>query len=264
MNERTFLRESDVRAMVRLLGETVAVQGDHAKKKRFLMDGLCRLVAADYWVWALCAEMVPGRQPVYIANYTGGFAPEQFSRFMRAVDHPRMAELTARFAGELQRHGSHLTRTRQQCDPEGGIAQGEIGALWREAGIGPILLSFRPLENGGTSAIALYRQHDRPLFQEREARVAHIVLTEVSWLHAQGWPGDLGQSVPQLPRRARTVLTLLIQGLSRKEIAAGLKISEHTANEYVKQVYRHFGVRSQAQLMKRFLQGDGGDTPPVA
>ena len=47
------LSEPDVRAIVRLLGEVAALQGDHAAKKRALMDGLCRLIGADYWGWGL-------------------------------------------------------------------------------------------------------------------------------------------------------------------------------------------------------------------
>ena len=42
--------EADARAMVRLLGETAALDCGHDEKKRFLMQGLCHLVDADCWI----------------------------------------------------------------------------------------------------------------------------------------------------------------------------------------------------------------------
>jgi len=84
-------------------------------------------------------------------------------------------------------------------------------------------------------------------------------LSEVAWLHEQGWPEDRGITAPKLSRRQRLVLNLLCLGQSRKEIASNVGISIHTAQDYIKQVYRHFSVNSQPQLMNRFFKGDGGD-----
>ena len=54
-------------------------------------------------------------------------------------------------------------------------------------------------------------------------------------------------------------LALLVQGYKRDQIADHLKLSLHTVNDYVKAVFKHFGARSQAELMVRFQAGDGGD-----
>jgi DNA-binding CsgD family transcriptional regulator len=109
--------------------------------------------------------------------------------------------------------------------------------------------------------IGLYRHHGKAEFTAREVRIAHIILTEVTWLHEQGWPDDRGVDVPKLSRRQRLALNLLIQGLSRKQIAEAMKISAHTAQGYIKDVYRIFNINSQAALMSRFLQGNGRDVP---
>jgi DNA-binding CsgD family transcriptional regulator len=256
--------ERDVRAMVRLIGEVAADPGGHAEKKRRLMYGLCQLVGADFWVWALSTSLIPGRQPVYLAAFNGGFESGQFAHFMRAVDHPDMARLTAPLAAELREKRVHLTRLLQQIVPNGDFSPYSVGEFWRAAGIGPILLSYRPLSAAAHSCIALYRRLGRPAFDEHEARIAHIVTSEVPWLHEEGWPQDRGASIPRLAPRQRTVLNLLVRGLSRKEIARGLAISEHTANGYVKAVFRHFKVHSQPELMNRFVQGDGGDRTPCS
>ena len=54
------ISEADSRSMIRLLGETAAIQGGHAEMKRFLMNGLCDLIGADAWVWTLSIIIVPG------------------------------------------------------------------------------------------------------------------------------------------------------------------------------------------------------------
>ena len=44
----------------------------------------------------------------------------------------------------------------------------------------------------------------RPRFGARDARLAHIVLSEIPWLHTAGLPEDRGQTAPALSPRLRT------------------------------------------------------------
>jgi DNA-binding CsgD family transcriptional regulator len=252
------LAEADVRALVRLLGEVAALPGGHAEKKRHLMDGLCGLIGADAWVWALACQYEAGRPPVYAAFMHGGFRDEQFPKYLAAVEHSASAAMTVPFIDEVRERRAHLTRTIEQIS-HGQFADFEAAPLWREADVGTLILSSRPLDERSASGIGIYRDYGRPAFTPKESRIAHILLTEVPWLHKQGWPEDRGSSVPDLPPRQRMVLNLLIEGLDRQTISDRLRISPHTANDYVKAVYRHFGVSTQAALMRRFHQGDGGD-----
>jgi DNA-binding CsgD family transcriptional regulator len=255
VESESFVDEHDVRGMVRLLGEVAANHDSHAAKKRLLMEGLCRLVGADYWVWSVSASHGQDGRPAYMNALNGGFEPDQFGWLMNAVDHPDMKALIAPFVAELAEKRTHLTRRLYQTYPEEAWPTEAVVNLWKEAGIGAIMLSFRPLDEKQLSAITLYRRLGRPLFDAREARIAHIVLTEVPQLHAEGWSQDRGATLPGLAPRPRTVLNLLLQGLSRKEIATSIGITEGTVNDYVKVVYKRFRVQSQSQLMNRFLRG---------
>lgn len=66
-------------------------------------------------------------------------------------------------------------------------------------------------------------------------------------------------SVPNLSSQRLLVLNLLLEGRTRKEIAATLSLSVNTVATYQKSIYLHFGVNSHASLMHRFHHGDGGD-----
>jgi DNA-binding CsgD family transcriptional regulator len=47
----------------------------------------------------------------------------------------------------------------------------------------------------------------------------------------------------------------MLKGDSRKQIAAALGLSEHTVGDYLKQLYRHFGVSSRGELQAHFIAG---------
>ena len=242
--------------MVRLVAEVAALQTDHTTAKRFLMDGLVKLIDADCWCWML-GYLHPHKPPVYASIHHHGFTEEGFARYLKAIEHPDMEELTAPFARELMHTGAHVTMLRQQIDAAGRFPHTDAYHLWREANLAPLMLSAAPVTEQCTSLIGIYRRADRPLFNERERRIAHILLTEVSWLHATGWPDDFGVKTPKLSRKRRLVLNLLLEGHSRKEVAAQLDLSVHTVGDYIKDIYAHFKVRSHAELMKRFMKGAG-------
>jgi len=55
-----------------------------------------------------------------------------------------------------------------------------------------------------------------------------------------------------LTDREQEMFTLLLTGASPKEIAYSLKISYHTVNFHVKNLYRKLGIRSRIELFSNF------------
>jgi DNA-binding CsgD family transcriptional regulator len=253
------LAEADVRELVRLLGEVCALPDDHTGKKRSLMDGLRELIAADCWVWCLVAEPRTDEPPVLVSFSHGGFTEERFAHFLEASQHPGSARNTAGIVSAVRAAGSQQTRLREQLIPTEEFLASSAYPAWCAADVSGVLLSVRPVDSIRQSAIGFYRGMGKPPFTAREARLAHVIISEVPWLHEQGWPEDRAVTVPQLSLRQRLVLNLLLDGRDRASIAEILRVSPHTANDYVKAVYRHFGIHSQAALIARFFRGDGGD-----
>lgn len=253
------LAEKDVRALVRLLGDVAGSRRDVNGMKRMLMDGLSVLIRADSWLWCLGCEMEPGQQPAYLSMSHGGFDEARYAHMLSAASHPGMAEISISLLTEMRRKQSHVTRLREQVASDQQFFASGIYPHMEAADIGSFILSLRPLDERSVSVIGIYRRREAPAFSERESRMAHIILTEVSWLHELGWPEDRGASVPRLSPRLRLVLNLLLDGRSRKAIAAHLSLSENTVAGYQKALYSLFGVSSQAALMRRFQLGDGGD-----
>lgn len=239
--------------MVRLVADVAGLQADHATAKRYLMNGLKEMIGADCWVWAL-GYLNPDKPPVYASFLHEGFDEGRFARYLQAVEHPDMRFLMEPFTRELMERQAQLTRAYSAGEE---ISTKPVHSFWLAADIAPIILSARPLNEECVSIIALYRPAGRPMFDERERKLAHILLTEVSWLHAAGWPQEFAAKTPMLSRQRRLVLNLLLEGHSRKMVAGQLGLSIHTVSDYVKDIYRNFGVQSHAGLMRRFTKGDG-------
>ena len=252
------LTEGDLRDIVRLLGEIISSQGGITEKRRMLMDGLCGIIQASSWVWCM-AEFDPDKPPSFIGLEHGGWDDARFGCYLEAMNHPDMEAVTRPSSMELREKGTHLTRTRRQMDPDMLLEQSSAAAFWERANIGALMTSQRPMTGGGISGIGVYRELGHPHFSEREARIAHIILSEIPWLHFQSFPDSKAQEITRLYPRHRTILNLLCEGWSRKKIADHLNLSVNTVHGYSKVIFKHFNVHSQAELIARLTRGDGGD-----
>ncbi|YCM43520.1 LuxR C-terminal-related transcriptional regulator [Verrucomicrobiaceae bacterium 227] len=262
LTESAIVSEEDVRAMIHLLGAAAALDGGHQQVKRFIMNGLCELIGSDSWVWTLACETAPGRPQAYVNYLHGGFDEARFAKLLSAVEHVEMAGAVREMYLEMEKTLGHTTMVGEEIDPTGITKRGEAYQLWKEINIGPIILSGRPLDANSVSMIGIYRSHDAPIFTTREKEMVHIILNEVSWLHLMGWPEDRGATIPRLRSRQRVTLNLLMEGLPRKVIADKMDISENTVAGYVREIFAHFGVNSQVELMQKFHGAGGGVTPP--
>jgi DNA-binding CsgD family transcriptional regulator len=63
--------------------------------------------------------------------------------------------------------------------------------------------------------------------------------------------------VRHLPRRQRQVAELLAEGLTEKQVAARLLISQQTVHDYVKEIHTAWGVQSRAELVACVWAGHG-------
>ena len=246
--------EEDARAMVRLVGETAAVAatGGYLECRKFLLNGLCEMIGGDAWAWALSRVDSETHQIYYLTNQVGGMDNGQWTAVAAAVEHPEMKVAAKRFGEALANTKQSVTMNREEIDPENVARQGELQTAWDRTGFDGLIMSGHPVDEESSCHIVIYRNIDKGVFDERQTKIAHIVLSEVKWLHAQGWPEDRGATIPKLTPRQRSVLIMLTGGHSRKEMASALEISENTISGYVKDVYRHFDVHSQTDLVRKF------------
>ena len=210
-SDSTSVEESDLRAIVRLLGEVVALAGGLMDKKCYLLDGLCDLVGASEWRWALFAKARDDTE----------------SRCLYALRRKlhEVFETSPQQPGELQ--PDHLPPSADSSS---------------------VILSRRSLEARVESRIALCLDDGKTHYSARESSLGYLVLDEVPWLHWREWAPR--SPAPRLSPRQQLTLNLLLLGFGRKEIASQIGISPGTVTGYVRELYQRFGVSSQTELMR--------------
>lgn len=87
--------------MVRLLGNVAAQEGTLVEKRKFLMDGLCRLIGADAWVWAMVGSSEAGESVTFSVYLKGGFTEKQFAKYLTANEHEDMRVIQTPFLEEF-------------------------------------------------------------------------------------------------------------------------------------------------------------------
>ena len=263
--EMDHLGESDIRAMVRLIGKAAGSKSDVLvrEQSRFCQAAWLAPVGADGWSVvrnARAGTMFLCAADCFMAGLRRSSLPPGPSQRRRQEpglpEHEKCNEISlpASSCGSFPREQlvpdkmwySHPTR----CT--GSIAS-------KRASMTFSIRFIRFGEPSFVNAISLYRHVGRPRFSARDRRIVHIVLSEVSWLHYAGLPGDFGKSVPELSPRRRTVLVLLINGMSRKEIAQALGISQNTARDHIEAVYAAPWCCFAGRSGPPFFVGDGND-----
>lgn len=254
------LAEDDVREIVRLLSEVAVDEGGLVAKKQALMLGLQQLIDADGWLWSVTRVIAESQTPICVGLMHAGLTQEQLAGWLEASQSACPPPEDARLF-ELSRAGRHFTRTRQQLVADRDwYSHPAVKKHRLRTGIDHFVYSIYPLDEPETySAVGLFRRKGRQPFSARDARIAHIVLNEVEWLHYADLPGDRGRKVPQLNPRQRVVLIMLIEAHGKDEISRLLHLSPHTVKDYMKAIYKHFGVSSQLELIRRFRFGDCGE-----
>jgi DNA-binding NarL/FixJ family response regulator len=90
---------------------------------------------------------------------------------------------------------------------------------------------------------------------KRDRAMVHVVSTHDDWLHHYGTHVPAKDKLLKLTPRQRQVISFLLAGDTLKEAAQKLGLSEHTVGDHVKQIYKHFGVSSRAELLSHFISG---------
>lgn len=255
------LPESDVRAMVRLLADVAVVNSGIMDQKRRLMEGIAALSGSDHWMWNV-GRFVEGGPPVAV-SLLHNLTEKQLALLAEdSYNRPNNPYNQAFIQMSLKHR--HWTRRLEDMLDLNSLPDADNFYRYRE-GVDMAQSLFTVYRVPGHadmySAVGLHRSFGRKPYTRREMRIAHVLISEVGWLHEHGVPGEDGRQVEQMSPRLQIVLSLLIDGQTSKRIAHHLGLSDHTVRGYIKQIYKHFQVGSRTELLRRFMVGDGQDSP---
>jgi DNA-binding CsgD family transcriptional regulator len=108
---------------------------------------------------------------------------------------------------------------------------------------------------GNYQILVLNRYRSAGTWRERDARILDLLHREIVSMLGNGLATANEWMAGPLSPRLRQTMELLLDGLSEKQIAGRLQLSEYTVHEYVQKLYRRYGVHSRAELMSAWVPG---------
>ncbi|WP_428306924.1 helix-turn-helix transcriptional regulator [Lacipirellula sp.] len=250
--------EAAIALLARLAEPTVGLAVP--ERKRQFAGGVAEIIDADAWAWASVA--VDHENPGVLAascQISDGWQSEAEQSQVQALFAPEGGRGISQAAvySALQA-GTPTTFLMHE------LRRGKAGAASQTGEELQLLLSFFPIDEDAATRVAFYRRPQRADFALREKQIVALLFGQVEWLHRHGVHPRAQQQAIKLSPREQQVLTLMLNGDTRKKIAAKLGIREYTVAGYQKKLHRSFGVTSRAELQAHFFFGGQADQPACA
>lgn len=255
MTRSDTLRLRDIRDACRLIGECRDFGHDPALWHRRMLEGFSHwfgiLLAAGGEAWWIR----PGGSGEPLSAYTvSGDAAAEAQ--VRAYHRDCATATDPIFQAIQRRRGGLITRPRSQLVSDTAWYRSSTFNDYRKPGgtdhaLTSVCLFAAP---GATSIIALTREIGDRDFSPREQRLLAFFHTELGRLIRGPLASATEPGVERLAPRLRETLACLLEGDGEKQVAGRLGLSQPTVHQYVTALYRHFSVRSRAQLLAKLLR----------
>ena len=217
----------DVKAIVRLLRETHDHTGSPLDQWQCVLDGLCKLVRADFGLLAHIA-LANGNTRTRLIVSRGEPVSRDRAEFMR------------------------LFRFRGPSDGQPPDEAHRLNGGWEFDVLrkGHVILGSGPgAQQDSYCGLAMVRRPQRRSFDQRDCQLIDWFHNEIGWLYRTTLIPPQGIGEAQLTPRLYQTLQRLLLGENERQIAVALNLSHHTVHGYVKSLYRRFGANSRAELM---------------
>jgi DNA-binding CsgD family transcriptional regulator len=263
MSRSTQLRLSELRAIYQLVSECRELGDDPVLWRKHLLVGAARLAGAGFCVLGEVGDAkLPSRYDLGTVDLGAdtGFDRAGWLRSLKefradSFFNPHMNAMFDRVPA-----GVVVLRADLVPDREWYTSFCYQTCL-RTLGADASIFCMRPIPGAPDDYNVLYLL--RPIGERDFNGRQRAIAAEAMALAAPLLGGPLARlhepAPSHLPPRLRQVLCCLLEGESDKRIAARLRISRYTVNQYTKTVYRYFGVCGRAEMLARWIRrGWGG------
>ncbi|TWT42974.1 helix-turn-helix transcriptional regulator [Botrimarina hoheduenensis] len=250
------LREvAHLEGLLKALTKPSLLVGDGEERRRLTINALCDLLDADagHWSWGRGNPTTSTIAPLAFIDV--GFTADQRVALFQHALHP---ETVRTFQGRLmpmltERSPLGVTRRDVLADPE-WLESTHWQDYVRLTGLDSWAHAIHYHSDDTWCCVHLVRHSGREEFGPEAARLLEQAVKNVGWLLVGAVESVPPETFTGLTPRRRTVMAMLLDGLSRKEIAGQLAISEETVGDHLTAIYEHFGVRTAGELAARFLR----------
>ena len=254
MRKSQRLRLRDVRNIYRLIGECRDLGTDVQAWYGRLLDGAGQIIGAPLVTGGHIQGWSTGRPRALMVLDNGWTDPRMHEVFQQWIAEGRLDADELYYRMCLMRRPL-LTYYRRQVIPDGEWYASTFFNEYRRLGqTDDCIYSVAHRPDGDLfQSICLHRAPSDPPFGEWARRMLHLLHDEITPLLRRQLA--TAQDPPFcLPPRLRETLACLLEGDGEKQVAVRLGLSRQTVHDYVKALYRHYGVSSRAELLSVCLR----------
>ncbi|MFM9960322.1 MAG: response regulator transcription factor [Planctomycetaceae bacterium] len=227
-----------------------------AHRRKALLHVLAHLVQADagFWFWGRGRPDQDSVTPMAIVDF--GLTSQQRVIVMEwGLERDAQQTFHERVMAHLREDDQATTLYDDVFSKAEWDAIPKMRQQMRRGGWESWVHSVRNRANDTWSMLFFLRNLGRAEFGRPEADIVDLAMTSVTWMHSTAEELLPQETLIGLKPRQRTVMLMLLDGLTRKTIAGQLGITEHTVGDHVKAIYQHFRVGSATELAALFLRG---------
>lgn len=260
MAKSRMLRLEDVRSIVNLVGECRDLGDDWHAWQGHLLGRLLSLTDSELAIGGEVAG-VPGPRltelsPPYFRSLSG--FDVDLARVTEAIQSFTMVPGASRFVNDylarwIEEDGVALTNRDLYTDRQWRRSV-DMLTFGEVCGIDASLLCCREIVTGEVLDVTLLRAMKRRVHSARDCTLVGVLVAAIMPMLGGPLARFSEPTAAGLSPRARQVLACFLEGDGDKQVAARLGISVHTANQYAKRIFRHFGVRSRTELLARWVR----------
>ena len=249
------LTSEDLRAALQLAGESCELPRGSRERKEHAIRGLAKLAGVQVGVFG---EVTMGPRVRLLPEFDFGWAGEaerkiflDYAAREDSLPDPTMHMLAGRPPKPL------FTVAREHLIGDGAWYRSpHVRELRRGARVDSFLYSGW-FHQGRAHVFALHRGWGERAFSEREQAIVDAFHAGSHWLHDAAPEQAAQDRLAALPLRLQQVFKLLASGLSEKQVAAELGLSQHTVHDYVRSLHKRLGVASRGELLARCVPSRG-------
>ncbi len=247
MSKSHRLKISDVCGVFHLVREICELGEDPRAWRAHMLEGICRMTGASAaMTYVAPLSMAPGAfLPTLAVEHNVDPSYHRFLQLGDASSHPGTPAIVSLTAGGFSRS------RRELCEDASWYGSTHFNELLRKVYLDDQLISHVALPHMSRfNGIGLSRELGDKIFGARESKLLKLLHEELAMLwHIPPLAPD--DPATKLPPQLRRVIELLGAGMSERQTAIRMGLSQHTVHSYLKVLHRRFGATSRVELVER-------------
>jgi DNA-binding NarL/FixJ family response regulator len=235
-----------------ILSDLLTMDVNVCERRRYFFDHFMKLIEGTYYIWYE-SEFDASMSAPKALNILTNFTPQLQQLFFEAANDPKLTDpyMIPSIVYHIKT-GEPAYIRNEIIDDETWYNSEYTKTYYEKAGTDHPMTYTVKQEGNQHCGILVYRKWKSAPFEVKHREFITNVFKRLPWLFLKETQMDKSLFA-NLTSRQHKALLFIIDGYGKKELADHLCISENSANEYIKNIYKTFKVKSYGELMKLFM-----------